>query len=228
MIVAEIAQSQLPKNIQDSVKKYLGDMTFDEASTWMDDIRKKNKYNYLKSLHYINIPKGQNYIPNASDKNCVIELQRVINQLNEKSKLSPDKINLDIKILIHLVGDIHQPLHVGYEEDKGGNAIEVYFLGKKSNLHHVWDTGIIQDKAISTNTCIKANSKLSKAELTAIRKINVITWLNESREYLGTIYAFQGRIIDETYENKYEVVIEKQLFDAGIRLAAVLNEVFSK
>jgi hypothetical protein len=94
---------------------------------------------------------------------------------------------------------------------------------KKSNLHKVWDTEIIQNQSTTTNDCINANSKLTNAEIEKIKKIDVIGWMNESRAYLDNVYDFKDGIID-----KNTVVIEKQLYNAGLRLAAVLNKIFSK
>jgi hypothetical protein len=141
---------------------------------------------------------------------------------------SNEQISTDIKILCHLIGDLHQPLHVGYGTDRGGNSIEVEFINKETNLHKVWDTEIIQYQSINTNSCINANSKLTNAEIKEIPKIDVIHWMNESRAYLDNVYDFKDGIIDINYIDKNSVVIEKQLFDAGLRLAAVLNEIFSK
>lgn len=128
-IVAEIAKSQLAPNIQDSVKKYLGTMSFDDAATWMDDVRSNHVYDYMKPWHFVDVAKGQTYSPKPGDHNCATELQRVISELNSKSKLTADQINTDLKILFHLAGDIGQPLHTGYPGDKGGNSTHVSFLG---------------------------------------------------------------------------------------------------
>ena len=139
-----------------------------------------------------------------------------------------DPEELEVVILTKVIGDIHHPLHVGYGIDKGGNLTEVEFINKKSNLHKVWDTEIIQYLSINTNDCINANSKLTNTEIKEIQKIDVIGWMNESRSYLDNVYDFKDGIIDKNYIDKNTVVIEKQLFDAGLRLAAVLNEIFSK
>ena len=227
-IVADIAQSKMNKNVIDSVDKYLGTMTFEQASNWMDDVRGNHSFDFMKPWHYINIEKGQTYNPNVEDKNCITELLRVIKELNNRSLLSYEQISTDIKILFHLIGDIHHPLHVGYGIDKGGNLTEVEFINKKSNLHKVWDTEIIQYQSISTNTCINANSKLTNAEIEEIKKIDVIGWMNESRAHLDNVYDFKDGIIDKKYIDKNTVIIEKQLFEAGLRLGAVLSKIFSK
>ena len=227
-IIADIVKDHLSQNIQDSVKKYLGTMTFEQASTWMDDVRSDHSYDYMKSWHYIDIEKGQNYVPDPNDHNCITELQRVIKELDNKTKLSKDQINDDIKVLFHLVGDISQPLHCGYPEDKGGNTIHVSFLGKKVNLHRVWDSEIIYYKKINTEICEAAYSGINTAEIKKIQKIDVMSWVNDSRSLLPDVYDFQNNEIDENYIDKNTPIIEKQLFDSGLRLANVLTQIFSK
>jgi len=227
-IVAEIAYSRMPGNIKDSVNKYLDNITLEKASTWMDEVKDEHKYRYLKPLHYIHIPRNMDYQSVQGEKNCVSELKKVIKRLHQKSKLSHKKINLDLKILIHLVGEIHQPLHAGYTEDKGGIDLQVRFLGKNTNLHEVWDSEIIKSGNISTAECIKKFSGLKHIEISEIEKVDILKWLSESRSLLGDVYDFQGEKISKSYIAKNTDTIEKQLFKAGVRLNEVLVEVFSK
>ena len=221
-IIADIAQSQMNPNIIDSVQKYLGATTFEEASCWLDNLRNEHQYDYMKPWHFINIGKGQTYTPEPGDKNCVTELQRAINELENRSNLSPDQINFDIKVIFHLVGDLHQPLHCGYKSDKGGNAVEVEFLNKKSNLHKVWDTEIIYKQYIKPDNCSNSGKPGN------IKTIDVLAWLNESRQLLPNVYNYQNGIIDHNYINENVPIIEKQLYLAGSRLALILNTTFSK
>lgn len=227
-MVAEIAKSQLSQNVRDSVQKYLGTMSFEDASTWMDDVRSDHSFDYMRTWHYIDIEKGKSYNPDLGEHNCVTELQRVIKELDSKSKLSKDQINFDIKVLFHLVGDLGQPLHTGYPDDKGGNTIQVNFMGKQVNLHHVWDTDIIEYKNITTQSCLNAGLKLTNSELSTIKKIDVLSWMYDSRSYLPEVYSFQNNILDETYIDKNVPIIEKQIFESGTRLASVLTQVFAK
>ena len=227
-IVGQIVKSELPASIRDSVQKYLGTMSFEDASTWMDDMRSDPSYDYMKTWHYVNIEKGQTYNPKAGERNVVTELERVIKELNSKSKLSKDQINTDIKVLFHLGEDLGMPLHCGYPEDKGGNTIKVNFMGKTVNLHHVWDTDIIVYKNITSDQCINDCSKLSKSELNKLSKIDVLGWVKDSQSFLPEVYSFQNNTIDDTYINKNVPVIEKQLYISGLRLAKVLIQIFSK
>lgn len=223
-IVAQIAKIYLDKNIQDSVQKYLGDMSFEDAAVWMDVIKSDHTYDHLKPLHYINIEKDKTYVKH--DGNIVSELELVIAQLKNKSKRSSDDVKTAIKVLFHLVGDLHQPLHVGYGEDKGGNTVQVQFNGKGTNLHHVWDSDIIESKNIVAADCIRIIQRYSPKEVKDIQTIDVVTWMNDSRILLPAVYGFKTNVLDEEYINKNALVIEKQLANAGLRLVSVLNATF--
>lgn len=226
-IVAEIAFAYLPANIADSVKHYLGTMTIEEASNWMDEIRSDRSLSYMKSWHYIDLEKGVNYTDKSEPKNIMNQLERVIRELQHKSDYSQERISLDLKILFHLVGDLHQPLHCGYPEDKGGNTVRVMCMGKQENLHRVWDTEIIRYKHISSDLCRK-DCNCSSQQLQNIGKIDPIAWFNQSRNLLSQVYAFEDNILTADYVEKNSHIIEKQLFDAGIRLSCVLIQVFSR
>lgn len=227
-IVAEFAKQSLSsdKHILDSIQYFLGKMTFQEASVWMDEVRSDPSYDYLKPRHYINVERDATYVK-TKDENAVNELELVISMLSAKGPRDKDKIAMALRELFHLVGDIHQPLHCGYAEDKGGNSVSVSY-GESQNLHSMWDTGLIVEENIGINDCFKLSNTLSREELKEIQKIDVVKWMNESREYLPFVYGFEKGKISSDYAAKAKPIIEKQLVRAGIRLAAVLYRTFKK
>ncbi len=228
-IVAEFAKQALSanKNIIDSVQYFLGNMTFQEASVWMDEVRSNSAYDYLKPRHYVNVERDATYVK-TKDDNAVNELEIVISILQTAGPRDKDKIAMALKELFHLVGDLHQPLHCGYAEDKGGNAIEVGYDGNPTNLHKLWDTEIINEENIGLNDCLQFSNTIPIKEQQDIQQIDVVKWMNQSREYLPFVYGFEkGKITDE-YSAKAKLIIEKQLVRAGIRLAAVLFRTFKR
>lgn len=225
--VAEIAKMYLDKGVEKKVQNVLGAMTFDEAAVWMDEIKKDHAYDALKPWHYIDFDKDKTYVK-TEEANIVNALEQSIAKLRNKKALTDNEINTYVKYLFHLVGDLHMPLHTGYPQDKGGNDIKVDFMGKQKNLHYVWDMAIIEYKKITVEDCIKAGSAFSKEEIKNMQKIDVVKWMEESRHYLNEVYDVKDGIITEEYINKNTPVIEKQIFKAGIRLAAILNEMFKK
>ncbi|MEO8760676.1 MAG: S1/P1 nuclease [Bacteroidia bacterium] len=226
-IVAEIAKQYLTKNVKDSVDKYLNGLSFEETATWMDDIKKEHLHDNMNVWHYINIEKDKTYVK-TNEENVVNELQKAISQLSNKKQLTKDEINFNLKVVFHLVGDLHQPLHTGYASDRGGNTDKYDFMGKEKNLHHIWDMDIIEHENITTADCIKIISKLSATQIKEIEKMDVVTWMNQSRAFLPDVYNIQNGTITEAYIKKNAAIIKMQLANAGLRLAAVLNETFKK
>lgn len=226
-ITGDIALMVTKKSIQDSVNKYLDGMKWGEAACWMDEVRSDHSYDYMKTWHYINVEKDKTYLKN-NEENVISEIEIAIDKLKNRSKLTKQEININIKILFHLVGDMHQPLHVGYGEDKGGNTIKVDFLGRETNLHKVWDTEIIQEKKITTGSLEELYKSITSAQLKKIQKRDVVEWMNEGRALLPKVYDFKSSIITHEYIDKNAEIIKEQLLCSGIRISAILSEVFSK
>jgi len=224
-IIAEIARSLMSRSTIDNVKAYLGATTFEEASVWMDEMRSEGKYEYMKPWHYINIEKGGQYAAGSGD-NIVDRLNIVYNELRNKQQLGTETIHTDLLILFHLIGDLFQPLHVGYGVDRGGNTFLLTVNGKPSNLHAVWDNEIIEDEHITTAGCLEYYKNLSPAAVSDIGNMDFVGWTTENRKLLDEMYP-QGHQIDDAYLQNNKVVVEKQLLFAGVKLAATLTTLFN-
>lgn len=223
-IIAQIAKVHVSKNIQDSVNKYLGAMSWESASTWMDDMRRNPEYAYFKTWHYINIEKDMPYDSTKTETdNVYVQLQTAINNLKNKKNLSPEQITYNLKILFHLIGDFHQPLHVGYGVDRGGNEIKVYFLGKRTNLHAIWDTDIIEHTNISFD---EVNALSEKKIYKKMGEFNLMQWMTQTRKMLVAVYNFSNPI-ESKYIEDSKSIIKHQLLLAGLRLAQILTITFS-
>ena len=192
----------------------------------MDEIRSDQSYDYLKPLHYLNLEKGETFDPN-SQGNIISELNKVIAELKDRKRHTKEETETNLKILIHLVGDLHQPLHVGYGSDKGGNSIHLTFLGESSNLHKVWDSEIIKAKHIYPEDCNKLLATYSKADIAKLEQINIIDWMNQSRALLPEVYGFNNDTIDQAYLDKTAPIVGKQLLLAGLRMATLLQQIFN-
>ena len=223
-LVALIAFSMLDADCKQTIRQYLGNMSIEEASTWMDDIKGDHEYDYMKKWHYVNIDKGSRY-ERTSEPNVVTELNRVINELEHKQTLSGEQIKLDLLVLIHLVGDLHQPLHVGYGSDKGGNEVHVTYKNHSSNLHKVWDSEIIESENITLNDCLLQLRTYSKNQITDFSAINVDNWIAEPRAQLDNVYNFSDGTIDAVYISRSKNFIEDDILIAGIRLSSVLKKI---
>ncbi len=224
-LVAKIAFSQLSKAAKDSLAFYLEEITIEEASVWMDEIKSDPANDSLRPLHYININKGDSYNPDSTH-NIIGELNTVIAELAHRNDFTKERIAFDLKVLIHLMGDLHQPLHIGYSTDRGGNDVKVFFSASTSNLHRVWDSNIVEEYVMFESKEWANTAKYSKEELAKIKHLDIIGWMNESRSKLDGAYDFKGQNISRQYIKSNEPIVEKQLLFGGLRLAKLLREIF--
>jgi hypothetical protein len=223
-LVAEVAFNYLDKNTKAIVLGYLDGMTIEDAANWMDNIKDDHSYDYMKPYHYTNIDKGEEVIE-RSGSNIIFILNQTIKELQNNKNLTNEEIKTKILIVFHLVGDLHQPLHVGYGSDKGGNTVQINYKGQGTNLHSFWDSGIIYDRKIALKDCLGAN-QFSPKEINKLQTIDVIAWSKESRNLLDTIYNTEGAKIKDAYVTSSAITIQSQIHKAGIRLAAILNSAF--
>lgn len=223
-IVAEIAFNYLDANAKSNLLKYLDGMSIEDASNWMDDIRDDHSYDYMKPYHYVNFEKGTIVKVNPGN-NLLSVLTSTINDLKNYKSFTKAEVKTKLCILFHLIGDLHQPLHVGYGDDKGGNTMQLNYNGYGTNLHSFFDSGIIKAKNITLQDCLKSNI-FSSTEIKNIQYINVSEWATQSRSNLNEIYNFSGHKVSDEYVNANAIIIKNQLLKAGIRLASVLNDVF--
>ncbi len=225
-IVARIAYNRLNSATRDSINKYLGFTTIEQAAVWMDEIKSNSNYDSLSPWHYLDITKGGSF-DTLRPPNIIWGLKKVVGELKERQKYSTEHIAMDLKILFHLMGDLHQPLHTGYPGDRGGNDIKVSYEGNLTNLHRVWDTEILEANVLSAPVEEWTNaSQFSKEELKKILRIDFEEWMNDSRSNLDIVYDFQNNKIDKKYEKRAVPIIERQLLKGGLRLGHLLNVIF--
>ncbi|MBL7932663.1 MAG: S1/P1 nuclease [Bacteroidia bacterium] len=226
-LVMQIARSQLDQSVVETVNYYLKGTTWEEAALWMDEVQSDPKMEYMKTWHYINIPKDKTYVP-SKDPDVVNKLEYCLRMIQYRTYQSPEIIAETLKILFHLIADIHQPLHCGYAEDHGGNDIRLYMIQKETNLHKVWDSELVSEKRMDMWYCAKVlvSMKITDKKRAEMEKVNVVGWLNESRALLPEVYKFTGNRLDQKYVDANIKVVEFQLVKAGFRLAAILNQYF--
>ncbi|MFI0491177.1 S1/P1 nuclease [Flavobacterium sp.] len=222
-LVAEIAFSYLDENTKKTVLEYLDGTSIEDAANWMDNVRSNHSYDYLKPYHYVDFERNEAVVETSGD-NLIYKLDTTIKELKNRKNLSNEEIKTKIEIIFHLIGDLHQPLHVGYSSDKGGNSLQLRFNDKGTNLHSLWDSGIIESKEITFEDCLK--EQFSKRDLRKLSRINVLNWAKESRVFLDQVYNTGGNKITDEYTNTNAILIESQIHKAGIRLASVLKYIF--
>lgn len=227
--VGKIAESYLSKKAKKEIAKILDGESLAMVSTYADDIKSDDNFDYTHVWHYVNVEDSTSYA--NSEKNPKGDLIAAINEcvsILENDQSTKEEKAFRLKMLIHFIGDLHQPLHCGRQEDLGGNKITVKWFGKKSNLHRVWDSEMINSSKLSYTELSSNAKKEPYFDVDAVEKGNVITWYNESKELSYTVYnsAEIGDNLYYEYNYEYFPVVKNQLNKAGIRLAKVLNEIF--
>lgn len=228
-VVGEIAENYLSGKTKRKLAKLLEHRSLAFSSTFADEIKADDRYEQFYTWHYINMPFTTTY--ELSEKNPKGDLVSGItfckNIIQEETSSEDDKA-FYLKLLIHLIGDLHQPMHIGLEEDKGGNDIKLQWFYKDTNLHSVWDSKMIDDYGMSYTELADTVDHLSKNEVQAIQEGTVIDWVNETQTLTKTIYTSvkEGDNLRYDYSYLYFDTVRAQLQKGGIRLAKVLNELF--
>jgi len=222
-----IADKYLNKKARKALSKILQGQSLAMASTWMDDVRSDSTYDYMEDWHWVTIPEGQSYEKTIKNPNgdIILTLQRIMGELKAKKLTATQQLEY-LKILIHLSGDIHQPLHIGARDDKGGNDIRVMWFRDQSNLHRIWDSDMIDHSRLSYTELAQSLDTPTEEQIQAWQKASIYDWASESQSYQQQVYKYgDGRLgYDYAYIN-YPVV-RHRLLQAGVRLAGILNEIY--
>jgi hypothetical protein len=229
-VTGEIAEQHLSDEAKEKVQLLLGDTSLPLSSVWMDDIRSDDRYDYTNTWHWVTIPDGQTYDPSIQEESgdIIWALETLIGEL-KAGELSEDDERKNLMMVIHMIGDIHQPMHVGTGEDRGGNDVRVQWMGESTNLHSVWDTKIIQSLELSYSELAKEINKASPEIVEEWQNSSVRDWAYESMEYRDEVYDLpDNRRIGYEYRYFYRDIIFKRLHQAGVRIAGVLNEIYGE
>lgn len=227
-VVGEVASMHLNESARLKIKEVLGNKTLAEVSNWMDDIKSDKKYDSLKPWHYVTIPDGLKYSEtNINPKgDAIAGINFVIKQLKSQN-LDPVLEKEYLMILVHLVGDIHQPLHVGNGTDRGGNDVKVNWFGKSSNLHKVWDSEILDGKKYSYTELTAIINHPTQEELIGWQEDSVENWAHQCMEFRDGIYDYgTGYAWEYKYQYAHWGTVKQQLLKGGVRLAGVLNSLY--
>ncbi|XP_054803311.1 endonuclease 1-like [Prosopis cineraria] len=259
MMTCKIAQSLLEAEAEEAVKNLLPDYVKGDLSAlciWPDQIRHWHNYRWTSPLHFIDTPDNKcsfDYSRDCHDSNglqdmCVAgAIQNFTSQLLHYREGTGDRrhnMTEALLFLSHFMGDLHQPMHVGFTSDEGGNTIELRWFRHKSNLHHVWDKeiivtalkdyyendldlllediegnytdGIWSDDVPSWNHCEDLSNCVNR-------------WAKESIQIAckwGYKGVESGMTLSDDYFNTRMPLVMKRITQGGIRLAMILNQVF--
>jgi hypothetical protein len=233
--IGKIAADHLTPQAKAAVRELIGDTTLADVSAWPDEVRSQPAYRHTAPWHYINLPLGLSYadfetkVKAMAQENVYSALlqQEVI--LSSTGSTNREKVEA-LKYIVHFVGDLHQPMHVSREEDKGGNTIQLNYDGNGTNLHALWDSKLIDHQGLTYGQMAEKYDHATSAQVNQWQSDPLIQWIWESYQASSKLYEevdeMKSRTIDDSYYQAHIAIVQDRIGKAGIRLAGVLNGIF--
>lgn len=238
-VVAAIAEQHLTKKAKKNIDKLLGGKSIVYYASWMDNIQNspywKNGYNKTKTWHYANVDEGFTYqtMQKNKDGDVVSGLEFLTNELTTRYDELTDSMRVDyLKMIVHMVGDLHCPMHAGRLSDRGGNKTKVKWFGQQTNIHSVWDSKMIESaRKWGYSGWVEQLDRTDKKFQSSVMRGTYEEWFNATVENASLIYKYVESLGDNpklSYQFIYDFspMLEQQLLLGGYRLAYVLNTIF--
>jgi nuclease S1 len=222
--VALLAQLQLNPSTKAKIDRLLAQepgSSLASISTWADH----NKNRSTAKWHYVNFSRDADchYVKerDCPDGQCLVEATKV--QLKVLSSLTAsDQVKLTaLKYLVHFIGDLHQPLHAGFADDRGGNLYQVRAYGRGTNLHELWDTGLLQGGGVDLDVLVSSLGTFSApSQATELDPARIA---EESCQIASQEGFYPARKVGQDYLKWAGEMMRARLVLAGARLAGLLN-----
>jgi hypothetical protein len=232
-VVAQIADNNLNPKARLALKVILGNESLAMGSNWADFVKSDKSYDYLYNWHFVNFSAGlssadiKGMLKADTTVNAYTKMNFLIRELKKKDLPKAQKI-IYIRLLVHIVGDVHQPMHTGRAEDKGGNDIKLTWFGKSSNLHSVWDTELVESQQLSYTEYTQAINFCSAKQKAEWQHAPINAWITETYGMAQNIYGGVTLGDKLSYRYIYDNLnsVNNQLLKGGIRLGGLLNQIF--
>ena len=229
-VTAFIAENHLTDNAKSKIVAALDGHSLVYYANWLDNASNTQEYRYTKTWHYKNVDADETYenAQLATTGDVVVALKDIVAKL-KNGKLSHEDENIALRMIIHLVGDTHQQLHMGHRSDRGGNKVQITSFNRNTNLHSYWDSEIVE--FVHKWSYSEWQYQIDRASAEEEAKIvagDFDTWAKECVNIARGIYADtpEGTRVSYDYAAKYAPTVEQQLLKGGLRLAHLLNEIY--
>ena len=239
-VVAAIAEQHLTKKAKKNIDKLLGGKSIVYYASWMDNIQNspywKDGYNKTKTWHYANVDEGLTYqtMQKNKDGDVVSGLEFLTGELTTRYDELTDSMRVDyLKMIVHMVGDLHCPMHAGRLSDRGGNKTKVKWFGQQTNIHSVWDSKMIESArrwsyAGWAEQLDRTDKKFKKSVMCGTYE----EWFVDTVNGAASIYEYveskgvENPNLSYQYVYDFSPLLEDRLLVGGYRLAYVLNMIF--
>lgn len=225
-VVARIAEKHLSPEAKAGVESILGKESLVDVSVWADFIKSDPNWKHANPWHYINFPDGSDYA--SSKKNpegdAYVKTKEFIEVLRDGDATREEKA-IALKFIVHLVGDLHQPLHVGREKDRGGNDVDAEWFGHDTNAHRIWDSELIDSADYSFSEYADSIDQRIDVEIEQGPEPDLDLWVKESAALRKAAYDVPGPGFGGTYRYIFDnrALVEQRLKAGGLRLALLLE-----
>ena len=238
-IVAAIAEQNLTPKAKKALNELLDGKSIVYYSSWMDQIQNspywEYGYNKTKTWHYANVDKGMTYETMQKEENgdVITGLNSLTKELKENYAELTDSMRVDyVKMIVHMVGDLHCPMHAGRRTDRGGNNFKMKWFGQNTSLHSLWDSKIIESaRTWSYREWRDHLDIVNKKYKKEVMQGTYEDWFTATVSNAAMLYDYQESLVDDRmnpyeYVYKFSPMLEEQLLLGGLRLAYVLNSIF--
>lgn len=228
-ITGAIADQNLSGVARANVQLLIGTEDLAQAATWPDDMKSNPDPYWQKKAnpwHYITAGGDHYHSGDAPPEGDAMTALTLFTATLRDSKAGLEEKRRALRFIVHIIGDLHQPLHAGAGNDRGGNAVSVTWFGKPSNLHSIWDSAMIEQRALSYSEYSGWLARsITPEQVVAWTDRNPMVWTSESIALRKTIYPSDPALSwDYAYRHKDQ--LDDRLKRAGIRIAAYLNWIF--
>tara|TARA_Y100001970_G_scaffold47587_2_gene60232 strand:+ start:973 stop:1734 length:762 start_codon:yes stop_codon:yes gene_type:complete len=225
-IVGKVAESYLTKNAKMQIKKLMGHHDLSRFSVWADQIKSDPTWKHANNWHWCTVPDGESYQKGKHGGLAVEKVKEFILTLKSK-QATKEKKQIALKFLVHLIGDLHQPLHIGNGSDRGGNDVKLQWFGESTNLHSIWDTELIDHQKLSyTEYSSYLMLDEDRGQIRNWQADSVLVYVHESRDLRNQCYEYDKTNLKWEYFYVNKSLLEQRLFQGGIRLSGELNRIF--
>ena len=230
-VVAYIAECNLQPKVYQKVVDRLGGHSLVYYANWLDNASHTDEYAYTKTWHYVNVDPEEGTYANsvkAASGDAVTAINALVENL-KSGELTIEEERAQLMMLIHIVGDIHCPMHAGRKSDRGGNGTKVKYFGSQKKLHSVWDSEIVESAhRWGYSEWQEQVDRATPKQVKAMEQGTPNDWIEETVVLANEVYESAAKTSNMSYDYvaEYAPIIEQQFLKGGIRLAKLLEEIY--
>ena len=228
-VTAYIAECHLTPEAAQKIDQVLNGRSLVYYANWLDNASHTDDYAYTKTWHYLNVDEGCTLdTMERHPKGDVLSAITILVDKLKSGNLQPEAEHICLRMLIHLVGDMHCPMHAGHSTDLGGNRVPVVYFGRTTNLHSIWDTNLVESAHKWGYMEWQQQLDRPNCDVEAIQAGEPRDWMLETIAICEGVYRNtpEGAKLSYDYVNEYAPLIEQQFLRGGLRLAKLLNEIY--